>query len=180
MKDRRQKKRLAIKVPIIWNPRGCKGENVTDGFLIDAQNVTTTGLFLRTDMHPKKGSRVRLKLDINKKTKPIELNGRVVWIARKKKYSYQYPGVGIKFEHGSRDEHKRLGIFVKNKLGNFHDANELKNMYKGLKDMASRLVELEERHPTAAHFKKAIYYAIGKIDNVAHILDREINEIKKM
>jgi len=180
MKERRRSRRLAIKMPISWHREGHKGRNISNGFLFDAQNITTSGLFLKTGQRPKKGSHIELKLDINKGTRPIKLKGRVIWIARKKEHSYRYPGVGIKYENIPEAEHKRLKAFIKNKIGNFRDANELKNMYIRLKEMASRLVELEERHSTAIHFKKAIEYAISEIDNIAHILDREIDEIKKM
>lgn len=69
---------------------------------------------------------------------------------------------------------------MQNKLSNFRDACELKNMYIKLKTMASRLVELEERHLSATRFKRVLNNAINEIDDIAHLLDREINEIKKM
>ncbi len=180
MKERRRTKRLAIKMPISWHREGHRGSNTTNGFLFDAQNITTSGIFLKTHLRPKIGSRVELKLDINNKAMPLMLKGKVVWIADKKKHAYRYPGVGIKFREIPAEENTRLRNFIKNKLVNFRDASELKNMYMSLKEMASRLVELEERHETAIHFKKAIDCAVSEIDNVAHILDREINEIRKM
>ena len=101
-------------------------------------------------------------------------------VAKKRRHPYLYPGIGIEFRDIPRKEYKKLGAFMKNRLDNFRDARELKNMYIKLKNMASRLVELEERHSSATRFKKVLDNAISEIDDVAHILDREIDEIKKM
>lgn len=179
-KDRRRYKRLAIKMPISWRSEGEKKSNLADAFLFDIRNITPSGLFVRTSVKPKKSSRLELIININRKGKPIILKGKVVWIASKKKHPYLYPGIGIAFEHIPRDEYKKLNTFIKDKLINFRDARKLKDMYIKLKNMASRLVELEERHSSAIHFRKVIDNAINEIDDVAHILDREINEIKKM
>lgn len=177
MKERRRYKRLAIKIPVMWGQEGYKKLNLADAFLF---NITRDGLFLKTNLRLKRGTRIDLKLNLNKEPKPIRLKGKIVWIAKKRKHPYLYPGIGIKFEYLPRKEHKELNAFMKNKLNNFRDAHELKNMYIELKNMASRLVELEERHSTATHFKKVINNAISEIDDVAHILDREINEVKRM
>ena len=131
-------------------------------------------------MRPKKGSRIELVLTLKRKSKPVKLKGKVVWIAKKSEHLHLYPGIGIEFKNIPQKEYKKLGVFMKNKLDNFRDARELKNMYIKLKDMASRLVELEERHSSATRFKKVLDNAISEIDEVAHILDREISEIKKM
>lgn len=182
MKERRRYKRLAIKIPVTWEWEGGKKRNLADAFLFDAHNITTSGLFVKTPLQPrpKKGSRIKLEIGLNKEPKPIKLKGKVVWVAKKRKEPYLYPGIGIEFRNVPREEYKKLNAFIKNKLGNFRDARELKNMYIKLKNMASRLVELEERHLSATHFKKVLDNAISEIDDVAHILDREINEIKKM
>lgn len=180
MKERRRAKRLAIRIPISWQWEGSKKENLTDAFLVNTQNITTSGLFLRSNLRPREGSLVKLELNLNNKSGPITLRGKVIWIANKKKQPYLYPGIAIKFEDIKQDCSKKIARFIKNKLANFRDANELKNMYLKLKAMASRLVELEERHSTVMHFKKVINNAIHEIDDIAHILDREINEIKKM
>lgn len=179
MKERRRYKRLAIKIPITWQREGYKKRNLADAFL-DTQNITTSGLFVKTHLRPKRNSQVSLKLKLNNKSRSIVFKGKIIWIAKKREHPYLYPGIGIKFEHIPPEDYKRLNTFIKNKLANFHDANELKNMYIDLKNMASRLIELEERHPSATHFKKVLDNAISEIDEVAHILDREINEIKKM
>ena len=180
MKERRRAKRLAIKMPVSWRQVGHKKQNIANAFLFDICNLTTSGLFLKTPIRAKKGSRIELELNLNQIPRPIILKGEVIWIANKKKQPRFYPGIGIKFENIPRDEFRKLNIFMKNKISNFRDARKLKNMYIKLKDMASRLVELEERHPTATHFKKVLDSAISEIDEVAHILDREINEVKKM
>ena len=60
------------------------------------------------------------------------------------------------------------------------DRFELKRLYLQLKEMSARLVELEECHPTAEHFRKVISNAIAELDAAAHILDYEINELKHL
>ena len=53
-------------------------------------------------------------------------------------------------------------------------------MYLTLIDMGARLVELGERHPGAIYFKKAVDNAIKEISEVAHLIDREVSEIKNL
>lgn len=59
----------------------------------------------------------------------------------------------------------------------YKDAKELKEMYLKLKEMAARLVELEESHTHAKHFRKVVDNAILEIDQVAHLLDREVGKV---
>ena len=180
MNERRRYKRFAIKTPVAWRQEGYKKRSLTDAFLFNTHDITTAGLFLKTPSRPKRGSRIHLLLNLDKKTRPIRLKGKVIWIAKKRKHPYLYPGVGIEFEDVPQKEYKKLKVFIQNKLSNFRDARKLKNMYIKLKNMASRLVELEERHLSATHFKRVLNNAIGEIDDVAHLLDREINAIKKI
>ena len=180
MKERRTGKRIAIRIPIKWKSERRTKENLTNALLFDTRNITRGGLFLKTVLRPKKGSRVELELKISKTAKPLKLNGRIAWIAEKRKHPYLYPGVGIEFAKISRKDCRKLNTFLKNKFDNFRDALELKNMYVKLKDMAARLVQLEERHSSAVHFKNVLDNAINEIDDVAHILDKEINEVKEM
>lgn len=49
-----------------------------------------------------------------------------------------------------------------------------------MKQMAARLIEVEECHPTAEHFRRVIDRAVEELDAVAHILDFEINELKTL
>lgn len=180
MKERREYKRIAIKVPVNWKSERHWKSKRSDAFFFHTHNITSKGLFLKTNLRPKKGSRLSLELKVRKVKKPITLGGKVIWIARKTEQPYHYPGLGIEFENIPKKDHRRLYAFLRDKSGNFQDAIKLKNMYMQLKDMASNLVDLEERHSSAIHFKKILDNAISEIDDVAHILDREISEIKKM
>jgi Tfp pilus assembly protein PilZ len=180
MEEKRKYKRLVIKIPVKWRIGKHEKRSDADAFLFDTRNITTSGLFLKTTLRPKRDTCVDLRLSLDEKLKPLHLTGKIRWIASKRGHPYFYPGIGIKFDRLPPKKYQRLNNFIKKKLGNFRDAYELKDMYLKLKDMASRLVELEERHLTAIHFKKIIDSAIVEIDDVAHILDREINEIKKM
>ena len=88
--------------------------------------------------------------------------------------------MGIEMTKIKRGEGKRLRDFIKQKFCNYRQAVELKKMYTQLKEMAARLYELEESRPHAENFKKVIDHAIEDIDHIAHILDREVWEIKKL
>jgi len=86
--------------------------------------------------------------------------------------------VGIVFS-GIKEKNRDLILqYVHQK--NLKEAKQLKKIYLGLKEMEAKLVELEESHPTAEHFRKVIVRAIGDLDAVAHILDYEINELKNL
>lgn len=97
--------------------------------------------------------------------------------SQKKKNAENYY-LGIAFSDISEHEKNLLLQFIHQK--NIKEAKELKKMYLELKEMAARLVELEECHPTAEHFRKIIYRAIAELEEVAHILDHEISEIKNL
>lgn len=180
MKERRKYKRVAIRISVKWESEKFTKRNLADAVLFNTRNITQRGLFLKTNLRPRKGSHLSFELKIPKSSKPIRLKGKTVWLAKKTKQPHLYPGIGIKFEKPSPDDGKRLRTFLQNKFRNFRDAIELKNMYIKLKGMASRLVELEERHTSAIHFKRVVDNAISEIDDVAHILDKEINAVKKM
>ncbi|MBN1871862.1 MAG: PilZ domain-containing protein [Candidatus Omnitrophica bacterium] len=178
--ERRKHRRIAIKMPIRWRSVGKSKSNVSSGFLLDVKNITPSGLYLKTNLRPKKGSHIELVFMSNSHLQPISVKGKVIWIAAKKKHPYFYPGIGIKFIGLSGKERRKLNALIKHKLGNYRDAKKLKDMYAKLKSMASNLVELEERHLSASHFKKVINNAISEIDDVAHMLDREIDEVKNL
>ncbi|MCP4650934.1 MAG: PilZ domain-containing protein [PVC group bacterium] len=86
--------------------------------------------------------------------------------------------VGIVFLHIEGKDKEFILQFIRQK--NLKEAKELKRLYLQLKEMAGRLVELEECHPTAEHFRKVISGAIMELDAAAHILDYEINELKNL
>ena len=179
-KDRRKHKRIAIKMPVHWRRVGRKADNIADAFLLDVKNITPSGLYLKTTVRPKKGSFIEIAFKPNRGSKEIYIKGRVMWIASKKKHPYLYPGIGVKFFDISGKDYRQLNDIIKHKLINYKDAKKLKDMYSKLKEMASNLVELEERHLSATHFKNVLDNAIAEIDDVAHMLDREINEVKNL
>ena len=85
---------------------------------------------------------------------------------------------GIAFTGIAEEDRDFLLQFIH--LKNLKEAKELKKMYLRLKEMAAHLVEVEESHPTAEHFRKVITRAIDELDSAAHILDYEINELKNL
>jgi hypothetical protein len=179
-KDRRGYRRLAIKVPVYWKSIGKGSENVSDAFLLDVKNITPSGLYLKTTLKPKKGSCIEIAFKPKQDSKQIIIRGKVMWIASKKKHPYLYPGIGIKFFDVPGKDYRQLNKLIKHKLINYKDAKKLKDMYSKLKEMASNLIELEERHLSATHFRNVLDNAISEIDDVAHMLDREIDEVKNL
>lgn len=180
MKDRRLYKRLAVEVPIELKTENTKTRSATKAYLFNAKNIGEAGLFLQTPLKYKKNQQLEFTINTGEKIKSICIIGKVVWIARKEDHPYMYPGVGIKFEKISDKNRKNLKEFLKKRLKNYKDAKEMKSMYFKLKDMAAKLVTLEEAHPTASKFKKIIDKAVSEIDDAAHTIDREIIEIKKI
>ncbi len=86
--------------------------------------------------------------------------------------------IGIAFDKIEGSDRDVLKQYIQRK--NLKEAKELKRLYLRLKEMAARLVEIEECHPTAEHFRKVINTAIIELDAAAHILDFEINELKTL
>ncbi|MFH2137069.1 MAG: PilZ domain-containing protein [Candidatus Omnitrophota bacterium] len=86
--------------------------------------------------------------------------------------------IGIVFLSIEGQDREFILQFIRQK--NLKEAKELKRLYLQLKEMAARLTELEECHPTAEHFRKVISGAIEELDAAAHILDFEINELRHM
>ena len=180
MEERRRHRRIAVKIPVRWKIKKGATQAPTDAFLFDTRNIARRGAFLRTSLRPQKGSPVELELNVRKGSAPIKVTGKIVWVAKKWPHSYLYPGIGIEFGKTAKENHKKLDTFLRNKFNNIRDAIKLKKMYLTLKGMASELVDLEERHASAVHFKKVLSDAISEIDEVAHMLDKEINEVKRL
>ncbi|NQT90340.1 MAG: hypothetical protein HQ558_03705, partial [Candidatus Omnitrophica bacterium] len=109
----------------------------------------------------------------------ILAEGRVARIARRSEVGY-YPGMGIEVTSMRRGDGKKLREFLKNKFCNYRHALELKKMYLELKGMAGRLYDIEQSYEHAEHFKKVIESSIAEIDHIAHILDREVWEVKTL
>jgi hypothetical protein len=109
----------------------------------------------------------------------ITTEGKVAWLAKERNRRY-YPGMGIEITKIDKEEAVRLKTFLRDKFRNYRHAIELKRMYLQLKEMAARLYELEESHAHAEHFRQVIDNAIKEIENIAHILDREVWEIKSL
>ena len=57
------------------------------------------------------------------------------------------------------------------------EEEELKCMYLRLKEMAARLVEIEEMHPHARDFKEVIDRAIIDMENASHLIDNEVKTL---
>ena len=178
--NKRQHRRLALDVEIKWhrskNSKGGSGK----AYLLRTKNFAQHGLFLKTDKPFRLGMPMDLEFTLPTISHPIRVLGKVAWIAHKDRNPTYYPGIGVRFMNIDPEDKKELVKYLNKKFMNYRDAQELKQMYLTLIDMGARLVELGERHPGAIYFKKAVDNAIKEISEVAHLIDREVSEIKNL
>ncbi|MFH0763380.1 MAG: PilZ domain-containing protein [Candidatus Omnitrophota bacterium] len=177
--NKRLHRRLALDVEVKWHRKKDKSSS-SKAYLFRTKNFAQHGLFLKTAKKFRMGMEMVLEFALPTVSHPIDVVGRVAWIADKDKNPTFYPGIGVRFVKIDPDEKKELAKFLNRKFGNYKDAQELKKMYLTLIDMGARLVELGERHPGAIYFKKAVDHAIKEISEVAHLIDREVSEIKNL
>ncbi|MBU4305052.1 MAG: PilZ domain-containing protein [Candidatus Omnitrophica bacterium] len=178
--ERRVCRRFVAELPL---------ELITPEFKIktSTRNISISGVYCGIDKFIPVGTKCRIAVEIevrqNKYKQPVKKKiycaGEIVRIvpAQKRKDRGFYTA-GIVFSDIEPADQEVLAQFVH--LKNLKEAKELKKMYLRLKDMAARLVEVEECHPTAEHFRKVIFRAIEELDAAAHILDYEINELKNL
>lgn len=174
--DRRKEIRFILSLPL---------EIMSNGNVIKTKtkNISCSGIFCETGILMTKGSRVEVKLkfsyleDGKKRKKDVLCRGQV---ARAEKISNERDNflTGISFDRVDAQKKEFVLTYIRQK--NLKEAQELKQMYIRLKDMAARLIEVEECHPTAEHFRTVIDRAITELDAAAHILDFEINELKSL
>jgi len=177
--DRRYIKRLAISAKIKIYRLDKKTRHTLNAYLLETKDMTQKGFFLRTQKPLPLGTELRLELNLARNSAPVTVGGRVAWIAKPSQIGY-YPGMGISITNIKRGDGKRLRDFLRDKFRNYRHAVKLKKMYTQLKDMGARLYELEQSHMHAEHFRKVIEHAIHEIDNIAHILDKEVWEVKSL
>ena len=177
--NKRLHRRLALDVEVKWHRKKDKSSS-SKAYLFRTKNFAQHGLFLKTDKKFKMGMEMDLEFTLPTVSRPIDVVGQVAWIADKDRNPTFYPGIGVRFVKIKPDEKKELGKFLDRKFRNYKDAQELKKMYLTLIDMGARLVELGERHPGATYFKKAGDNAIKEISEVAHLIDKEVSEIKNL
>lgn len=177
--NKRLHRRLALDVEVKWHRKKDKSSS-SKAYLFRTKNFAQHGLFLKTDKKFKMGMEMVLEFTLPTVSHPIDVIGEVAWIADKDKNPTYYPGIGVRFIKIDLDEKRELGKFLIRKFRNYKDAQELKKMYLTLIDMGARLVELGERHPGAIYFKKAVDNAIKEISEVAHLVDKEVSEIKNL
>jgi Tfp pilus assembly protein PilZ len=178
-KERRRKKRLAVTAKIKISGMDKKSSRSVDAYFLEAKDMTQKGLFLKTQRPLPLGTELKLEIMLGPGLMPVMADARVAWIARPSHIGY-YPGMGVSITKIKRGDSRQITEFLKDKFRNYRDALELKKMYMQLKEMAARLYDLERSHMQAEHFRKVVDHAINEIDNVAHILDKEVWEIKRL
>lgn len=158
----------------------------TDEFCISTKtkNISCAGVFCEIDRFLPKDTefdvllQLSLLVDGHKVKKVVVCPSKLVRIDPPVKKDNGRYTVGIEFLKIEDKDRDFLLRCIRDK--NLKEAKELKKMYLRLKEMAARLIEVEECHPTAEHFRKVINKAIEELDAVAHILDFEINELKDL
>jgi len=176
---RKQTKRLVITTSVKIYKKGKRASQLLSAYLLETKDMTQKGLFLKTDKVFPIDTEVRLELSLLPNKPPVNAEGKVAWLAKPSQTGY-YPGMGIEITKIKRGEAKLIRDFLKKKFLNYRHALELKKMYLQLKEMGARLYDMEQSHSHADHFKKVIDHAIEKIDHIAHILDREVWEVKSL
>ncbi len=156
------------------------------GFCLQTKtkNISCSGVYCEVDRFIPKGTqvkvsmRVSLTIDRRKVKKVINCPARVIHIYPPDPRGDVNYNIGIEFLNLKESDRDLLLKYISKK--NIKEAKELKRIYLELKQMAARLIEVEECHPTAEHFRRVIDRAVEELDSVAHILDFEINELKHL
>ncbi len=177
--NKRLHRRLALDVEVKWHRKKDKSSS-SKAYMFRTKNFARHGLFLKTDKKFRLGMDMDLEFMLPTVSHPVLVSGKVAWIADKDRNPTYYPGIGVKFTKIDPEDKKDLTKFLNRKFRNYNDAQELKKMYLTLIDMGARLVELGERHPGAIYFKKAVDNSIKEISEVAHLIDKEVSEIKNL
>lgn len=150
----------------------------------ETKNISCTGVFCQVNRYIP----VRTKLNVIVKfplvkdeqssKKELSCQAEVARIEPSREHITGNYDIGIMFSKIKAWERKVILNFIRQK--NLKEAKELKRMYLQLKGMAARLLDIEECHPTAEHFRKVIDKAVEELDEVAHLLDHEINKVKNL
>lgn len=167
--EKRKNRRLVFKMPVyIENSKGS----------FSTRDISLGGLFISVHSRSKykKGEELTLILDV--KSNRFLIPVKVIWIAKKNIHRFHYPGIGVNILKDKFKQRREFSEFIKNRVANYKDAELLKQMYMKLKIIAAKLLEIEERHQNFGHFKDAIDVSIKELDSVAHLLDKEILEVK--
>lgn len=148
------------------------------------RNISCSGVFCDIDKYIPAKTKITVKIklalivDGRKVKKILNFPAKIARIEQDKARKNTNFHVGIKFNNLRDKTRDYLVRFIQQK--NLKEAKQLKKMYLDLKEMEAKLIELEERHPTAKHFRKVIEKAVSELDTVAHILDYEITELRTL
>ncbi|MBU0635182.1 MAG: PilZ domain-containing protein [Candidatus Omnitrophica bacterium] len=148
------------------------------------RNISCSGIFCDIDKYIPLKTKITVKIKLSlvadgrKIKKILNFPAKIARIEQDKGRKTTNFHVGIRFASLRDKNQEYLLQFIQQK--NVKEAKQLKKMYLDLKEMEAKLVELEEGHPTAKHFRKVIEKAVSELDTIAHILDHEINELKTL
>ncbi|MBU1044104.1 MAG: PilZ domain-containing protein [Candidatus Omnitrophica bacterium] len=149
-----------------------------------SKNISCSGVFCYVDRFIPIDTDINVSMRIfnnsdgQKAQRTVKCKAKIVRIETLKNRENETYRVGIAFGAIEGNDLATLKKYIQKK--NLKEAKELKRLYLRLKEMAARLVEVEECHPTAEHFRKVINTAIIELDAAAHILDYEIYELKTL
>ncbi len=148
----------------------------------ETTNISCAGIFCPVDSYVPVQTKVNVKMklsfiiDNKRHQRVVHCPAKITRIIPSKAKGDGHYDIGIEFLKIEEHDKDLIIKFIHQK--NLKEAKELKKMYLELKEMAARLVELEESHPTAEHFRKVISGTISELDAAAHILDHEIIELR--
>jgi len=149
-----------------------------------SKNISCSGVFCYIDRFISINTDIDVSMklsylvDVQKIQKTVKCKAKIMRIEAADYKGNETFRAGIAFGKIQGEDLAVLKKYIQKK--NLKEAKELKRLYLRLKEMAARLVEVEECHPTAEHFRRVINTAIIELDAAAHILDYEINELKTL
>lgn len=179
-RERRKYPRLALPIRVRIRLLYSRKAAASTASVCLTRNFAQEGLFISTPRVRPIGTRLGLSIYLDREKEPILACGKVIWIAHRKTQPAYYPGMGVRVAEMSPADHRRLQRFFSEKMQNYRDALELHEMYDTLKAMAARLVDIENRHLVASHFRRTIDHAIQEIDEVAHLIDRGVWKVRRL
>ncbi len=175
--ERRSHQRFHINSPL-----EIKGNDFQ--IMSEMKNISVGGVFCRSDRYIPVKTKLKVTMELpgqshrKRQIREFTCPAEVSRIDPPQARGIRDYNLGIEFLSLAEQDRDLILRFVRRK--NAKEAKELKKMYTQLKAMVAKLLTLEECHPTAEHFRNVISGAIAELDNVAYILDHEIDELRTL
>lgn len=106
---RRRFKRLEFQLPIKYSLSNTAKSRVLSGKIL---NLSGEGLFIYTKHILPITSQISMQLKLDEDLKPIDLPGRIIWLADKELQPHCCPGMGVEFMHIDSENQKKIIDFI--------------------------------------------------------------------